>query len=263
MHALILAAGFGTRLRPFTDSFPKSLVPIHGVPLIFYILANLKKNGISDVVINLHHHGDKIVELLEDGQKFGFSIQYSHEEHILGTGGGIKKALNLIDGDCLVINGDVIVDFDLNALISHHQKIDAYVTFLLYQHNNSEKYGLLYHKDGKIQSILDNPKHEEGTTGAMYASYHILSKSKSSEYFAKKPEGEKFCIMRDVYIPELLNKKTFGAYETQGFIHVCDSLTDVKELEGHLTNNFFTPSYREELITLCNALPVDVPKILQ
>jgi len=94
MQGIILSAGFGTRLRPLTDKIPKPLLHVGGRPLIHYSLLLLRKYGITEVVINVHYHAEKIIETIGDGSRLGMNITYSQEEEILGTGGGIRKILN-------------------------------------------------------------------------------------------------------------------------------------------------------------------------
>ena len=92
MKAMILAAGLGTRLRPLTNTIPKPLLPIAGTPSSFGTSCFLKRHGIQDVVINLHHLGPMIEQAVGNGSKYGLRIYYSHEPVILGTGGAIKQA---------------------------------------------------------------------------------------------------------------------------------------------------------------------------
>ena len=108
MHAFILAAGFGTRLRPLTEKVPKPMIPISSEPLIVHQIRWLKSAGITDIVINLHHLGSQIESYLQSGRSFGVNIQYCHEDPILETGGGIVNALPLLKSDpFVVLNGDV------------------------------------------------------------------------------------------------------------------------------------------------------------
>ncbi len=100
---MILAAGFGTRLQPLTHTVPKALVPVAGRPLIEYGLLFLRSQGITEVVINLHHLGEKIRAALGDGSLYGVRIFYSVEENLLETGGGIKNAQPLLDDDTFVV----------------------------------------------------------------------------------------------------------------------------------------------------------------
>jgi mannose-1-phosphate guanylyltransferase len=126
MKAFILAAGFGERLRPLTDSLPKPLVRLRGVPLICYSLALLKRAGIGDIVCNLHYRGDDIVSFFRQHDNFGFSVEFSRESEILGTGGGVMKCRDLFTRDMVLINSDIVTDLDLAALIDeYHRKKSA------------------------------------------------------------------------------------------------------------------------------------------
>lgn len=234
MKALILAAGFGTRLKPFTNSAPKTLVPVNTTPLILYILAFLKKNGIKDVIINLHHHGQQIQKFLKNGSSIGMKIRYSHEPKILGTGGGIKKALRYVQDNVLIINGDVIADFNLKDLIKLHRQNKAYATFGLYRHPKAHKYGKLYYSKNRLLSILNHPPVPDTTSSAMFGSYHILSKQQALPHFKKFKAKEKFCIMRQIYIPQIEKGADFNASIMKGYWAVCDSLEDVKRSEKQL-----------------------------
>lgn len=252
MKAFILAAGFGTRLRPFTNHSPKALVPVHGVPLILYILAFLKHNRINDVVINLHHHGEKIPKLLGNGSQFGMRISYSREPVILGTGGGIKKALRYFTDDMLIINGDVIADFDLKSMIAQHQKNKALATLSVYKHPNSAKFGLLYYHHDQLLSILSEPTTSEKFEAAMFGSFHILNKQQVLPHMKQFTPSNKFCIMRDVYIPQIKSGTAFGSYEIKGLWTVNDSLDDVRGTEHKL--NSHTLSYVKSLRQICKSL---------
>ncbi len=111
MKVMILAAGRGERLRPLTDSLPKPLVCVAGKPLIVYHIERLAKAGFKDIVINHAWLGEKLIETLGDGGRWGVNIQYSHETTALETGGGIRQALPLLGNKpFLVINGDVFID---------------------------------------------------------------------------------------------------------------------------------------------------------
>jgi len=111
MKAMILAAGRGERLRPLTDSVPKPLVSVDGKPLIVYHIERLAQAGIGEIIINHAWLGDKLVQALGDGSRWGITILYSAESCALETGGGIKQALPLLgDSPFLVINGDIFID---------------------------------------------------------------------------------------------------------------------------------------------------------
>ncbi len=113
MKVMLLAAGRGSRLAPLTDRTPKPLLPVRGQSLIQRILGRLKQAGISEAVINTHHLGQQIERRIGDGMAIGLPIRYSREAELLETGGGIKKALPLLQDDVfMVCNADIYTDFD-------------------------------------------------------------------------------------------------------------------------------------------------------
>ena len=91
MKAMIFAAGLGTRLKPLTDNKPKALVPVHGVPMLEWVILRLKKFGIKSIIINVHHFADQVIQFINSQNSFGIQIEISYEESLLDTGGGIKK----------------------------------------------------------------------------------------------------------------------------------------------------------------------------
>jgi MurNAc alpha-1-phosphate uridylyltransferase len=117
MNAMILAAGRGERMRPLTDTCPKPLLEVRGVPLIEYHLDALARVGIRRVVVNLSWLGGQIRDALGDGTRFGLRIDYSEEAEALETAGGIVQALDLLDERFIVTNGDVFTDFDFARLL--------------------------------------------------------------------------------------------------------------------------------------------------
>jgi len=117
-RAVILAAGVGSRLKWLTKGRPKALMPVAGIPVIIHVIRRLSSQGIRDIAINVHHHTEKIVERLGDGSRYGVRLYFSHEEHLLDSGGGVKKALTLLpgSGQFVVHNTDVFSDIDVKAL---------------------------------------------------------------------------------------------------------------------------------------------------
>ncbi len=121
MKAMILAAGLGTRMRPLTLHTPKPLVPVNGQPLIVYHIEKLAKAGIKEIVINHAWLGEQIEAYLGDGHRWGVSITYSAEGEPLETGGGIYRALPQLSSNgeaFLVVNGDILSDFDYASLLN-------------------------------------------------------------------------------------------------------------------------------------------------
>jgi NDP-sugar pyrophosphorylase family protein len=157
MKAMVLAAGQGTRLRPVTDSLPKALVPVAGRPMIDYPLLLLRHYGIREVIINLHHFGEKIESYLGDGARFGLKISYSRETELLDTGGGLLKAKPFLeDGAFIVINTDALIDLNLSELIAYHQSKRAALTLVLRADENADRYGSIdLDAEGKICRFLN------------------------------------------------------------------------------------------------------------
>jgi len=121
MKAMILAAGRGQRMMPLTQAMPKPMLKVQNKPLIEHHVNNLKAAGITDIVINLAWHGDKIKAYFKDGSEFGVNIVYSQEvEGGLETAGGIIQALPLLGESFIVINGDVFTDYDVSSLVQLH-----------------------------------------------------------------------------------------------------------------------------------------------
>ena len=129
---MVLAAGFGTRLRPLTEELPKPLVPVANHPLIAWSLALLASAGVERVAVNLHHLGAAIEQALGDGSSFGLRIIYSPEDPILGTGGGVARMRPFLeDGTFFLVNGDVLCGVDLEAVLRFHRAQRAVSTMVV------------------------------------------------------------------------------------------------------------------------------------
>lgn len=132
MKAMILAAGLGTRLQPLTDRTPKPLLPLMLVPMMEHLLAQLRCQGVREVVINGHHLADRLAAWLGNGSRWGLRLAFAREAEILGTAGALKNAESLLRGaPFLVINADVLADFDLQALWARHRDRGALVTMVV------------------------------------------------------------------------------------------------------------------------------------
>jgi len=135
MKAMILAAGFGTRLWPLTEDRTKPAIPFLKRPLIAYTVEYLASHGIRDIIINLHHQPDSIRRALGDGSHLGVKVEYSYEEEILGTSGALDRVREKLDGeDFIVINGKIVTDIDLTEAIRAHRERQAIATLIL-RHN--------------------------------------------------------------------------------------------------------------------------------
>ena len=133
MQAMILAAGFGTRLRPLTLRKPKALVPVGNKPVIDRVIGYLKGHGINDIIINAHHHYQQIIEHLESARSLDIEIQVRVEKKILGTGGGIGNTSDFWEAaPFIVINSDILTDIDISEAYSSHKRSGSMVTLILH-----------------------------------------------------------------------------------------------------------------------------------
>jgi NDP-sugar pyrophosphorylase family protein len=213
MRAMILAAGLGSRLLPLTQSIPKALVPVAGRPLIEYGLLFLRAQGVEEVIINLHHRGEQIREALGDGKVSGLRISYSQEDLLLDTGGGIKKAQAFLGGETFVVlNGDTIIDLDLEALLAAHRRNRAIATLVLRPDPEAARYGILEtDASGRIRRFLGQPAHvSEPLSPFMFTGLQVLE----PRIFDFMPEHRPFSTTRETY-PELLR----AGEPLYGFIH--------------------------------------------
>lgn len=216
MKAMILAAGLGTRLRPLTNDIPKPLLPVGGQPLIYHQLHLLKKHGITDVFINVHYLGDKIIEKVGTGDRFGMKITYSEEPEILGTGGGIKKIQSALgDGTFIVMNGDILVSLDLEKLLSFHQKKGGSATLVLRKEEQLEAFGVIEVdiKD-QIRDILGQVRsiEEPGIRRLMFTGIHVME----PQVLDYVPSGQFYSII-DAYIEMLRQDKKIIGYLMDGY----------------------------------------------
>ena len=151
MKAMILAAGLGTRLLPLTESIPKALIRIHDRPILEIIILRLKNFGFADIIVNIHHHHDQIIDFLNANKSFGINIQISDEnDQVLDTGGGIKKASWFLEGPepFLVHNVDVISDIDLRAIYNFHMRHHPLATLAVKGKNSARS--LLFNASYKL-----------------------------------------------------------------------------------------------------------------
>lgn len=215
MKAMILAAGFGTRLRPLTNVMPKPLLPISGTPLIVWNLLLLKRHRFQEVIINLHHLGPMIEQALGDGARFGLRIEYSHEAIILGTGGGIKQVESFFNEEpFLVLNGDTLFELDLDALIAFHRERDAAATLVLRQDPEAARWGLV--EIGPDRQVLTITGRGRSTPGPveprMFAGIHILH----PRLLRSVPHGRESSII-DAYVRALQEGERIVGYDLDGY----------------------------------------------
>lgn len=222
-RAMILAAGFGTRLGELTALRPKPMLPICGAPLVRWSVLWLRAQGIREIVINLHHLGEQIEAELGDGAALGVAIAYSHEEGlILGTGGGLRQARPLLDDGhgtpIVVVNGKILTDLALAPLLAQHAARDSEATMVLREDREGVWGGeLALGPEGKLATFLG--KRRPGLADAqvgprmMFTGVHVISPRLLDRV---PPQGEQ-CIVRTAYRALFETEQGIDAWVHRGY----------------------------------------------
>jgi NDP-sugar pyrophosphorylase family protein len=222
MKAMILAAGFGTRLFPLTIDRTKPAIPFLGKPLVGYVAEYVAKFGFQEVVVNLHHQPESVMEALGDGRDFGVKIHYTLESpNILGTAGALDNARHLLEDDTFVIvNGKLITDVNIAEAIETHKRSGAVATMVLKPNVKREKFTEVYVRDGFLTGFGDfahpfTAEEIRDVTGGltaplMFTGIHILE----PRVFDYIPRGVYSDIVPTFYNPALKNGEKIAAHIT-------------------------------------------------
>src|SRR5947209_18919759 len=158
MRAMILAAGYGTRLWPLTIDRAKPAIPFMGRPLVGYVAEYLARFGFKEIAVNLHHRGESVRAALGDGSSFGVRFQYVEEPTILGTGGALDNAREFLDAETfVVINGKIATDINLDDAMQTHIRSNALATLVLRANVERGRYSEIRVRDGLIKGFGGNP----------------------------------------------------------------------------------------------------------
>lgn len=213
MKAIILAGGFGTRLRPLSCTRPKMLFPVANLPLMDWPLMNLSKGGVDTVILAVNYMAEAIVRYLGP-TKYDLGIIYSREQRPLGTGGPLIKAKDLLNEDepFLVLNGDVVTDLDIRRLIEFHREKKGLATIALVQVPDPTRYGSV-EKDweGHVVDFVEKPEPGKAPSNLINAGVYVLE-PQVLDYI---PDGRTVSIEREVFPILAKEGKLFG-FETHG-----------------------------------------------
>jgi len=216
MRALILSAGYGTRLWPLTEDRTKPAIPILGKPLVGYVAEYLAQYGCDEITVNLHHRPQSVRQALGDGSRFGVKLQYVEEPEILGTSGAIDNAGALLDGDTfVVVNGKIITDIDLNAAFETHRRANAIATLVLLPNAACEKFSIVKTVDGFLQGFGGMPApqdYSEKNPPLMFTGIQILE----PKIFDYIPPGVFSHSTTDVYPQAIANGERVAVHVASG-----------------------------------------------
>jgi len=234
MQAMILAAGRSTRLGSMGLALPKPLLPVCGYPAITFGIELCRRAGLTDIIINLHHHGDKIGQTLGDGSRFGVRLRYSAEEELYGTGGALWKARYMFSsGPVLVLNGKVAADIDLNAVLAAHRDAGqgTVATMVVREDPNPELWAPIgVDTTGAVLSIRGKRADRTGfgpVLPRMFAGIHVVEPG----LLDRLPEGVSD-VIGDAYIPALLAGNRIASLTMKGYF--AEHSTPERYLAGNL-----------------------------
>lgn len=228
MKAIVFAAGLGTRLKPLTNTRPKALVELNGVPLLEIAIRKLKHFGFDEIIVNIHHFGEMIIDFLKAKNNFDIHIEISDErDFLLETGGGLKKASWFLKEEpFLVYNADILTDMDLKAFYEEHLRSKALATLAVRKRATSRYLqfdadnilcGWTNVKTGEVRSSRPG----KDLQNLAFSGMHVIS----PEIFDKMPDKQKFSII-DTYLEAAKD------FEIKAYPHDDDLWVDVGKPES-------------------------------
>lgn len=198
MRAVVLVGGFGTRLRPLTLTTPKQMLPVAGRPMIEGVLEHLREHGVDEAVLSLGYRPDAFLEAYPDATCAGVHLVYAVEPEPLDTAGAIAFAAREagIAERFLVVNGDVLTDLDIGALVDFHDAAGAEGTIALTKVDDPSQFGVVpTEPDGKVIAFVEKPPRHEAPTDLINAGYYVLEAS----VLDRIPAGRKVNIERETF----------------------------------------------------------------
>jgi NDP-sugar pyrophosphorylase family protein len=206
MKAVILAGGKGTRLRPYTTSFPKPLMPIDEKPILEIIIEQLKAKGFDEFILNIGHLAELMKAFFGDGSKLGVSIKYSREDNPLGTAGGLGLVKKELGDTFLVMNGDILTSLDYSEMVRFHRKNKAIATVGLNRRSVHIDFGVIeVDRKKNIKEYTEKPKIDYLVSMGVYIfEPDVLEYIKPNEH---------------LNMPDLIKKLMADGKTVKGFIH--------------------------------------------
>lgn len=233
VKAMILAAGLGTRLKPFTDHHPKALAPVNGKPLLQRTIEYLRDFGIQEFIVNVHHFADQIIDFLKENENFGADITISHEKgEPLETGGGLMYASWFFEKDqqpFIMMNADILTTLDISTMYNSHQEKQPLVTLAVSRRESSRNF--LFSEDDYLKGWRNNKTGEirmasatgENLHPASFSGIHIISPA----IFPMITQTGKFSII-DTYL------QLASVQPIRGYFHDKDIFIDAGKPEAIL-----------------------------
>src|SRR2546421_3070585 len=235
MRAMILAAGYGTRLWPLTIDRTKPAIPFLGKPLVGYVAEYLSRYGCREVVVNLHHRPESVREALGDGSHFGVRLEYVEEETILGTSGALDNARHLLEGETFfVVNGKIITNINLTDALETHRRTNALATLVLLPNTARERFSMVETRNDLVSGFGAMPLPASDNVGGrveeniplMFTGIQILE----PRIFDYIPHGVFSHSTIDVYPQAIANGERIAAHVAQGMWYELSTLERYLEI---------------------------------
>jgi NDP-sugar pyrophosphorylase family protein len=230
MKAMVLAAGYGERMKPLTWNCAKPALPLLNRPSILHLLEHLARSGVTEAVINLHYRPETIRTLRGEIEGLGIRVRFLEEPSILGTGGGLKNAESFLrNGTLLMVNSDMVTDCPLLSALDLHRKRRAAATLVLTPYKEGTEYGAVeMDEEGRIRRIAGRPGPETGKPLYHFVGIHILE----PRILDAIPPGVKSEINREVYPRLIMAGETITGFVYEGFWRELGN--PLRYLEGSL-----------------------------
>jgi NDP-sugar pyrophosphorylase family protein len=236
VKAVVLVGGLGTRLRPLTFSLPKPLLPVGERPLLQLLLEQLHASNVRDVILATGYHAELIHAFCGDGSRFGVRVQYVHEGEPLGTAGPLSLARPLLDGeDFLLINGDILTQFDFRAIYEFRRTRGYDLVVAYTRHVYESPFGVLSLTGDDVTGIVEKPRLEQKVSAGIYAGAATVTEI--------VPDGTPFTMPQ--LIETLLERnRRVGGFEIQDLwqgletvVHFEEAVRQIAELEQRPESN--------------------------
>jgi NDP-sugar pyrophosphorylase family protein len=226
MRALLLAAGEGTRLKPYTDAIPKPMLRVGAEPILGYNLAMLAAGGFDDIVVNLHAFGSVVRDYVGDGSRWGVRVRYSEEPELRGTAGALVPLAEDFGGETFaVVFGDNLVELDLRAMTDAHRAFGGAATIAVWQREDVSQSGVAeFGEDARIVRFVEKPAPGETASHWINAGVVIAEPAILAEVPRRGPSD----LGRDIFPRAIARGLGLYAYRLAGGLWWFDQVEDYR-----------------------------------
>lgn len=244
MKAVLIAGGFGTRLRPLTLTRPKHLLPIANRPHLHHVFDLLQRHGMDELILSTSHLAESFDDAIRTARSMGMHVEVAHEDEPLGTAGALKNAGRFLGEETFfAFNGDILTDMDLTAALVWHRSKEAEATIVLTPVEDPSAYGVVPTDEaGKIVGFIEKPPPGEAPTNLINAGVYILE----SSILDRIPDGQVYSAERALF-PGLVDEEDARLYALGTEAYWMDIGTPAKYLQANL--DALTGAFQTEMVS--------------